>query len=156
MRKVTLGLCLLLMSSALVCAMSKSSKNVPAEKSKTDATSVSSKIKDQKRGALLLNLPKAVAQVVSPDDYVDVLVTFDAVMKDERHQNVTATLLQNVQVITVGTDDNTAYVVLALSPRDAQYLALAQKDGNISITLRAAGDEANYLMEIATFEKLFN
>ena len=44
---------------------------------------------------------------------------------------------------------------LALSPRDAQYLALAQAEGDISVILRTPGDVTNYLMEIATFEKLF-
>ena len=90
-----------------------------------------------------------------------------------------ATLLQNVKVLGVGNDlgqgldaktasalknkdedasadsDSTA-LALALSPRDAQYLALAQKEGDISVILRSHGDVASYLMEIATFEKLFN
>ena len=46
-------------------------------------------------------------------------------------------------------------LALSLSPRDAQYLALAQAEGDISVILRSHGDVNNYLMEIATFEKLF-
>ena len=58
-------------------------------------------------------------------------------------------------------DDASAYsdstsLALALSPRDAQYLALAQQEGKISVILRSHGDVTQYIMEIATFEKLFN
>ncbi|MDO5765460.1 MAG: RcpC/CpaB family pilus assembly protein [Elusimicrobiales bacterium] len=89
------------------------------------------------------------------------------------------TLLQNVKVLGVGGDlgqgldartaaamkskeeDASAYsdssaLSLSLSPRDAQYLALAQAEGDISVILRSHGDVTNYLMEIATFDKLFN
>ena len=58
-------------------------------------------------------------------------------------------------------EDASAYsdsvsLALALSPRDAQYLALAQQQGKITVILRSHGDVTNYLMEIATFDKLFN
>ena len=39
---------------------------------------------------------------------------------------------------------------------DKSRMALAQKEGDISVILRSHGDVTNYLMEIATFEKLFN
>ncbi len=140
---------------------------------------LSSKIPVQMRGFIVNNVPIATASLIKPDDNVDILLTFSAVMKNGTQQNVTVTLLQNVKVLGVGNDlgqgldaksasalknkdeDASAYsdsvaLALALSPRDAQYLALAQKEGDISVILRSHGDVTNYLMEIATFEKLFN
>ncbi len=140
---------------------------------------LSSKIPVQMRGFIVNNIPIATASLIKPDDNVDILLTFSAVMKNGTQQNVTVTLLQNVKVLGVGNDlgqgldaksasalknkdeDASAYsdsvaLALALSPRDAQYLALAQKEGDISVILRSHGDVTNYLMEIATFEKLFN
>ncbi len=140
---------------------------------------LSSKIPVQMRGFIINNIPVATAGLIKPDDNVDILLTFSAVMKNGTQQNVTVTLLQNVKVLGVGNDlgqgldakaasalknkdeDASAYsdsvaLALALSPRDAQYLALAQKEGDISVILRSHGDVTNYLMEIATFEKLFN
>ena len=140
---------------------------------------LSSKIPVQMRGFIINNIPIATASLIKPDDNVDILLTFQAQMKNGTQQNVTVTLLQNVKVLGVGNDlgqgldaksasalknkdeDASAYsdsvaLALALSPRDAQYLALAQKEGDISVILRSHGDVTNYLMEIATFEKLFN
>ena len=140
---------------------------------------LSSKIPVQMRGFVINDIPVATASLIKPDDNVDILLTFQATMKNGSQQNVTVTLLQNVKVLGVGADlgqgldaktasalknkdedaaafsDSTA-LALALSPRDAQYLALAQQEGKISVILRSHGDVTNYLMEIATFEKLFN
>ena len=140
---------------------------------------LSSKIPVQMRGFVINNIPVSTASLIKPDDNVDVLLTFQAVMKNGTQQNVTVTLLQNIKVLGVGNDlgqgldaktasalknkdeDASAYsdstaLALALSPRDAQYLALGQKEGDISVTLRSHGDVTNYLMEIASFDKLFN
>ncbi len=139
---------------------------------------LSSKIPVQMRG-YMISIPMATASMIKPDDNVDVLLTFEAVMKSGNRQKVAVTLLQNVKVLGVGADlgqgldarsanamktkdeEASAYsdsstLALALSPRDAQYLALAQAEGDISVILRSHGDMNNYLMEIATFEKLFN
>ncbi|MBR2392389.1 MAG: Flp pilus assembly protein CpaB [Elusimicrobiaceae bacterium] len=138
---------------------------------------LSSKIPVQMRG-FLIKVPVETAGMIKPDDNIDVLLTFEAQMKSGTRQRVTVTLLQNVKVLGVGSDlgqgldakaanamknkeeDAAAYsdssaLSLALSPRDAQYLALAQAEGDISVILRSHGDVTNYLMEIATFEKLF-
>ncbi len=138
---------------------------------------LSSKIPVQMRG-FIINIPLSTASMIKPDDNVDILLTFEALMKSGSRQKVTVTLLQNVKVLGVGADlgqgldarsasamkdkdeDASAYsdssaLSLALSPRDAQYLALAQAEGDISVILRTPGDVTNYLMEIATFDKLF-
>ncbi len=140
---------------------------------------LSSKIPVQMRGFIITDVPIATASLIKPDDNVDVLFTFEAEMKNGTRQNVTVTLLQNIKVLGVGGDlgqgldaksagalknkdeDAAAFsdsvaLALSLSPRDAQYLALAQKQGDISVTLRSHGDVTNYLMEVASFDKLFN
>ncbi|MGN0023851.1 MAG: Flp pilus assembly protein CpaB [Candidatus Avelusimicrobium sp.] len=139
---------------------------------------LSSKIPVQMRG-YVISVPITTASMIKPDDNVDVLLTFEATMKNGSRQKVAVTLLQNVKVLGVGSDlgqgldartaaamknkeeDAAAYsdnsvLSLSLSPRDAQYLALAQAEGEISVILRSHGDVTNYLMEIATFDKLFN
>ena len=140
---------------------------------------LSSKIPVKMRGFIINDVPVATASLIKPDDNVDILFTFQAQMKNGTQQDITVTLLQNVKVLGVGGDlgqgldaksaaalknkdeDASAYsdnvaLALSLSPRDAQYLALAQQQGKITVILRSHGDVTNYLMEIATFEKLFN
>ena len=139
---------------------------------------LSSKIPVQMRG-YVINVPIATASMIKPDDNVDVLLTFEALMKTGARQKVAITLLQNVKVLGVGSDlgqgldaktaaamkskeeDGAAFtdsstLALSLSPRDAQYLALAQSEGDISVILRSHGDVTNFLIEVATFDKLFN
>ncbi len=140
---------------------------------------LSSKIPVQMRG-YVITVPTNIASMIKPDDNIDILLTFEAIMKNGSRQKVTITLLQNVKVLGVGSDlgqgvdaktaaamrnqeeDANAYtdtgaLSLALTPSDAQYLALAQNQdgGEISVILRSQGDVTNYVMEIATFDKLF-
>ncbi len=138
---------------------------------------LSSKIPVQMRG-FIITVDSNVASMIKPDDNVDVLLTFEAMMKSGARQKVTVTLLQNIKVLGVGSnlgqgldakamaalrnseEDAAAYtdqsaLSLALSPKDAQYLALAKDEGTLSVILRSHGDVAQYVMEIATFEKLF-
>lgn len=138
---------------------------------------LASKIPVQYRG-FILEQPTSVTSMIKPDDNVDVLLTFEAAMKNGSHQRVTITLLQNIKVLGVGADlgqgldarsaanmkskedDASAFsdnsvLSLSLSPKDAQYLALAKEEGTISVVLRSHGDVARYLMEVATFDKLF-
>ena len=138
---------------------------------------LSSKIPVQLRG-FVMTVDNNVASMIKPDDKVDILLTFEAMMKSGARQRVTVTLLQAITVLGVGAnlgqgldakaaaalrnqeEDSAAYtdstaLSLALSPRDAQYLALAREEGNLSVVLRSPGDVNMYQMEIATFEKLF-
>lgn len=139
---------------------------------------LSSKVPVSMRGVIISNVPIATASMIKPDDNVDILFTFEATLKSGQRQQVTATLLQNIKVLAVGSDlgqgldaktaadmknkdeESSAYsdsssLALSLSPRDAQYLALAQEQGKISVILRSHGDMALYAIEMATFEKLF-
>lgn len=138
---------------------------------------LSSKIPIQMRG-YVLDVPLSMASMIKPDDNVDVLVTLEAMMKNGSRQRITFTLLQNIKVLGVGAnlgqgldlkaanamknkeEDEAAFsdssaLSLALAPRDAQYLALAKEEGTVSVTLRSHGDVATYVIDVATFDKLF-
>jgi pilus assembly protein CpaB len=141
---------------------------------------LSVKIPPGYRGAML-PIEGDMKPLIKPGDRVDVLVTFEAVMKDSgQKEKVTATILQNVLVIAVGTnlgqgmnaaqfktataaEDKTASfaerasISLALNPTEAQYLALAikQSGGDVTVVLRGLGDVEMHPMEMASFRKLF-
>ena len=138
---------------------------------------LSSKIPPQMRG-FVITVDNNVAGMIKPDDNVDILLTFEAMMKNGARQRVTVTLLQTVKVLGVGSnlgqgmDAKTAAAMknqeeeaaaysdsstlsLALSPQAAQYLALARAEGDLSVVLRSPGDMSTDRMDIATFEKLF-
>ncbi len=138
---------------------------------------LSVKIPPGYRGMILPVDPEMKA-LIKPGDRVDVLVTFDAVMADNRKEKVTATILQNVLVVAVGTnlgqglnakeakalaakENKTAafseksMISLALNPNEAQYLALALIQGRTTVILRGLGDIEMHPMEMASFRKLF-
>ena len=138
---------------------------------------LSVKIPPGYRGAMLPIEPE-MKVLIKPGDRVDVLVTFDAMMNDGRKEKVTATILQNVLIIAVGTnlgqgmnakqyknmagseDKSAAFsekatVSLALNPNEAQYLALALKQGEPTVIMRGLGDVEMHPMEMASFRKLF-
>lgn len=138
---------------------------------------LSVKIPPGYRGTILPIEPELKA-LIKPGDRVDVLVTFDALMADNRKEKVTATILQNVLVIAVGTnmgqglsakqfkdigskDEKAAafseksMISLALNPNEAQYLALAMKTGDTAVVMRGLGDVEMHPMEMASFRKLF-
>lgn len=138
---------------------------------------LSVKIPPGYRGAVLPIDPELKA-LIKPGDRVDVLVTFDALMADNRKEKVTATILQNVLVIAVGTNmgqgmnakqfkaagateeknaaiAEKAMISLALNPNEAQYLSLAMKQGDTTVVMRGLGDVEMHPMEMASFRKLF-
>jgi Flp pilus assembly protein CpaB len=94
---------------------------------------------------------------VKKGDRIDVLVTFEAQMKDGK-EKVTATILQNIVVLDVQKPTEltaTGTVNLIVNPNEAQYLALAEKQGDLNISVRAEGDTHMDAMEMASFRKLF-
>lgn len=138
---------------------------------------LSVKIPPGYRGAILA-IDNELKALIKPGDRVDVLVTFDALMNDGRKEKVTATILQNVLVIAVGTNlgqgmsakqfkqqgaqeeksaafSEKATIGLALNPNEAQYLALAMKQGEPTVIMRGLGDVEMHPMEMASFRKLF-
>ena len=138
---------------------------------------LSVKIPPGYRGAMLPIEPEMKA-LIKPGDRVDVLVTFEAMMNDGRKEQVTATILQNVLILAVGSNlgqgmnakqfstqaaaedksmmtSEKATVSLALNPNEAQYLALALKQGVSTVVMRGLGDVEMHPMEMASFRKLF-
>lgn len=138
---------------------------------------LSVKIPPGYRGAVV-PVDTELLKLVKPGDRVDILVTFDALMADNRKEKVTATILQNVLVLGVGSDlgqgqtaaqfgekaksdaQTAAFaekgiLSVALNPNEAQYLALAMKQGDINVIMRGLGDIEMHPMEMASFRKLF-
>lgn len=98
------------------------------------------------------------AAYVKKGDRVDVMVTFDAQMKDKAKEKVTATILQNVLVLDVikpAKLEDKGVIDLVLNPNEAQYLALSLYQGELRVSVRAPGDKEMHPMEMASFRKLF-
>lgn len=94
--------------------------------------------------AITVNAETGVGGFVTPGDRVDIVLTQG---KDQSLRAVT--ILQNLRVIGVDqeTNQNTnapeiaRTVTLEVTPEDGQKLALAQKAGTLSLTLRTLEDE---------------
>jgi pilus assembly protein CpaB len=138
---------------------------------------LSVKIPPGYRGAVV-PVDNEMLKLIKPGDRTDILVTFDALMADNRKEKVTATILQNVLVLGVGGNlgqgmtatqfgDSTkkeeataafaekGILSVALNPNEAQYLSLAMEQGHITVILRGLGDIEMHPMEMASFRKLF-
>jgi len=105
-------------------------------------------------------LPVSGHQVMflNKGDRVDVLVTFDALMKGGTKEKVTATILQNCLVSEIykpADPDKLGVVQLLLNPNEAQYAGLARIQGELHIIKRAWEDSEMHPMEMASFKKLF-
>jgi pilus assembly protein CpaB len=139
---------------------------------------LSVKIPPGYRGAILPIEPE-MEPLIKPGDRVDVLVTFNAKMADGSEQQVTATILQDILVLSVGdnmgqgmnaaqfkkmsgSDEQgsvlaqKAVIGLALNPDEAQYLALSRKEGDTTVILRGQGDVELHPMQMASFRQLFS
>ena len=103
-------------------------------------------------------LPWYQVLFVEKGDRLDVFVTFEAKMKDGSKEKVTATILQNIVVVNVRKADKVeepGVVELLVNPNEAQYIALALKQGEVHVASRAADDTEMKAMEMASFRKLF-
>jgi pilus assembly protein CpaB len=148
-----------------------------ATTSLSPTSGLSVKIPPGYRGAVV-PIDNELLKLIKPGDRIDILVTFDALMADNRKEKVTATILQNVLVLGVGSnlgqgmtaqqagdqakkeEQSAAFsekgiLSVALNPNEAQYLSLAQKQGEITTILRGLGDVEMHPMEMASFRKLF-
>ena len=99
--------------------------------------------------SLKVNEVVGVAGFVVPGSRVDVLVTIEPPEDTQARRNrMTRVVVSNVQVLTAGTriDQETAtkegkpipasVVTVLVTPEDAERLALAQNEGQITLTLR--------------------
>lgn len=103
--------------------------------------------------ATVVQADKAEFLFIKPGDRLDMLVTFDAVMKDNSKEKVTASILQNVLVLDTVSKDGVNAVVLALNPNEAQY-AMLSLGYQVHFTIRGKGDTELHPMEIASFKRL--
>lgn len=124
--------------------------------------------------AAVLPVERDLAALMKPGDRVDVVVTFEARMAQGDRQKVTATILQNLLVLSVGKDlgaaagkadggaadksaafSQTETVGVAVNPFEFQYLALAGETGRLGISLRSPGDIEIHPIQMASLAKLF-
>jgi len=117
--------------------------------------SIAALLPDGMRAATVrINDISGVAGFVKPNDTVDVLITRQAIGAngaEDRGEQVTDVLLQNIRVIAMGADavgadgkpSSTRNTTLELTPLDAQKVALGQQLGQLSLVLRKPGEEQN-------------
>ena len=95
-----------------------------------------------------VNQVSGVSGFILPGDRVDMLVTVEKVANPE--DAYTQTILQDVEVLAAGmkttTQDNKPIAVQAVTllvePKDAEVMAHAQRQGTITLVLRARDDNA--------------
>lgn len=129
--------------------------------------------------AFILDVNNNVSNLVKPGDKVDILLTFEASLKGGTKENMAATILQNITVLGVGSNlgqgldaagkaanaekeanaaafSDRSVLSLALTPLEAQYLALAKEEGEVTIVVRSNGDTKMFPMAVSSFSKLFS
>lgn len=117
--------------------------------------------------SVIVNNGTGVAGLIQPNDFVDVLATFDF-GSETRSKQYTYTLIQNLPVIAVNKDLGEGYsllakkkgidlggqflersdsfaVTLAVTPEQAQNIVLAQELGVIALSLRGIGEGSSQL-----------
>ncbi len=107
--------------------------------------------------AIRVDSVTAVGGFLTPGDYVDVVLT-----EGKGAGLRAATILQDIRIL--GVDQNTEQtsransaartVTVEVAPREGQILALAQKAGTLSLTLRTERDVANEEMDQITLADL--
>ncbi len=150
----------------------------PSLTSLSPEAGISLKVQPNHR-AFILQVDNQVSGLIKPGDKVDVLLTFEAILRGGSKERMTATILQDISVLGVGSNlgqgmdsgtraaaadraaNNAAFtdrsaLSLSLSPLESQYLALAREEGEITIIVRSTGDTKVYPIEISSFSKLFN
>lgn len=149
----------------------------PALSSLSPEMGISLKVQPGNR-AYILPVKSQVAKLIKPGDKVDILITFDAQLKSNNKEKMSVTILQNILVLGVGSNlgqglDNagknknkeeeqnsaafsdSSTLSLSLSLEAAQYLALAEEEGEINVVVRAPGDMNEIKVPISSFSRLF-
>ena len=113
------------------------------------AVGLTAKIPDGKRAvAMETNDVANVAGFLFPGSHVDVLVTFRP--DNNQQQDLTATVLQNVEVLSTGEKtrpdasgkpEKVRQVTVLLTPDDAEKLVLASNKGSVQFVLRNGTDQ---------------
>lgn len=109
--------------------------------------------------AVSLELPVYQLEGVKRGDRADLLVTFENVSTGNVREMVTATILQNVEILSVSKSMDASVakgsVRLLVKPVESQYAALSAVQGKeLTLAVRAEGDLDSKPMEIANFRKI--
>jgi len=133
-------------------------------------TGLAVKIPRGKRAYILPLEHVDITELVKPGDYIDVLSTFTVGGED-----VTVTILQNVLVLAIGKSmgeivaeekkprrggfiagptTSVLNVSLALTPMEAEFLALMEPKGKLKLIVRPLGDDTILQLEPLTFKSL--
>jgi pilus assembly protein CpaB len=108
-----------------------------------------------------INDVSGVAGFIQPNDSVDVLITRQVAAGGSNEQ-VTDVLLQNVHVLAIGQNAKDASgkpilaktATFAVSPIDAQKLALGSQVGDLSLVLRKPGEQNDPVVETVSMGDL--
>lgn len=98
------------------------------------------------------------AQYLSPGNRIDLVVATDDPKFEKMKAKHGITLQQDLMVMEVHRatrEGNPCAIVVAITPNEAQQVALAHEDGSIHVPVRSAGDSETHPMESASFFKLF-
>ena len=104
--------------------------------------------------SIIVNEQTDISHMLRPGDFVDVIAGFDEEQKEESDSRtvfprITATIIQNVQVLALGQDQAVTdekvkeppkTVTLAVTPQEAESLAYASEYAVLRLALRPAGD----------------
>jgi pilus assembly protein CpaB len=112
---------------------------------------------NQRAMAIKVDAETAVGGFVTPGDRVDVLLT-----QGQGEALRTVTILQDIRILGVDQDSNEQQdspsvaktVTVEVSPEDSQKLALAQKAGSLSLSLRTLDQVADKPMDYTSLADL--
>ena len=101
--------------------------------------------------ATKISAASAAGSLILPNDHVDVILIREMRGKNGGQDYVSDTLFRNVRVIAIGqqietkegkksADSDAKTATLELTPRQSEMLALANKMGEITLTLRSVAD----------------
>ena len=95
----------------------------------------------------------SVSGLIRPNDHIDIIATFRFPNQEgtDKLETVTLTLLQNVAVLAVGQDTDSApsrslqrqsysSITLNVTPKEAEILGFAMQKGKLNLTLRNPSD----------------
>lgn len=109
--------------------------------------------------AVSVELPGHQLEGVKRGDRADLLVTYENVSAGNVRELITATILQNVEILSVSKPMEASAakgsVRLLVKPVEAQYAALSSVQGkDLALAIRAEGDSEAKPMDIANFKKI--
>lgn len=116
----------------------------------------------------------ALAGMIKPGDYVDVIATVPIAVQAQDGKQVTQAtvvpLFQNIAVLAVGQNtgagaqdnrykkeggDNASLITLALNPQEANIIAFVQEQGRIRLVLRSPADSQVQPFQVANWDTVF-